>query len=229
MKKTTFSPKLTKTQQLYGWLYLFFQLLLLPPLIYSVAAGIGVSSEAVLNFVYYLLNFCFCTRIFRGLLRESVLNAGADIWGFLTTVCLGFAAYCLCAYCFTAVLAIVWPEFANVNDASISAMVMAHPILMGIGTVVLTPVAEECLYRGLVFTPLRHKNRTAAYAVSTLAFCAIHVVGYIGSFDTLTLTVCFLQYIPAGLCLAWAYDRTGSIFAPILIHGAVNLVSILSL
>ena len=36
----------------------------------------------------------------------------------------------------------------------------------------------------------------------------------------------FLQYLPAGLCLAWAYTKADTIFAPILIHAAVNAVSI---
>jgi membrane protease YdiL (CAAX protease family) len=55
------------------------------------------------------------------------------------------------------------------------------------------------------------------------------VLGYIGSADLLTLALCFLQYIPAGLCLAWAYDASGSIFAPVLIHTVINALGILSL
>jgi membrane protease YdiL (CAAX protease family) len=35
-----------------------------------------------------------------------------------------------------------------------------------------------------------------------------------------------LQYLPAGLCLAWAYIRGGTIFASIVIHAAINYVSI---
>ena len=36
----------------------------------------------------------------------------------------------------------------------------------------------------------------------------------------------FLQYLPAGLCLAWAYTKADTIFAPILIHAIINAVSI---
>ena len=38
----------------------------------------------------------------------------------------------------------------------------------------------------------------------------------------LELFLSFLQYVPAGLCLAWSYEKADSIWAPILIHIAVN-------
>ena len=36
----------------------------------------------------------------------------------------------------------------------------------------------------------------------------------------------FLQYLPAGLSLAWAYTKSDTIFAPIAIHACINLVAI---
>ena len=35
-----------------------------------------------------------------------------------------------------------------------------------------------------------------------------------------------LQYLPAGLCLAWSCIRGQTIFAPIVIHALVNAVGI---
>ena len=35
-----------------------------------------------------------------------------------------------------------------------------------------------------------------------------------------------LKYIPAGLSLAWAYTKSDTIFAPIIIHACINLVAI---
>lgn len=229
MKKTALSLPLSREQQIYGWAWLFIQMLILPTAIYAAAATLGIVSEGIINFLYYLLNFVACGWIFRDTLYQSLLNAGRDIPRFLMSVVLGFLAYSLCSYGFSSLLAILTPEFSNVNDAAIAAMVREHPVLMGFGTVVLVPLAEECLYRGLIFTPLRGRSRTAAYLVSTMIFAAIHVVGYVGVYPAGTLALCFLQYLPAGLCLAWAYDQTGSLFAPILIHGAVNLTSIIDL
>ena len=36
------------------------------------------------------------------------------------------------------------------------------------------------------------------------------------------MLMALLQYLPAGLCLAWSYAKSDTIFAPILIHALVN-------
>ena len=45
-------------------------------------------------------------------------------------------------------------------------------------------------------------------------------------FLALTLLLCFLQYLPAGYCLAWCYANTGTIVTPILMHMIVNAYGI---
>jgi membrane protease YdiL (CAAX protease family) len=47
-------------------------------------------------------------------------------------------------------------------------------------------------------------------------------MGYIGQPPHSALMLCLLQYIPAGLCLCWAYERSGSLLAAILVHAATN-------
>ena len=54
------------------------------------------------------------------------------------------------------------------------------------------------------------------------AFSLAHIVGYLGSYSLREMVVCFLQYLPAGLCLAWSYTKSDTIFAPIVIHALVN-------
>ena len=91
---------------------------------------------------------------------------------------------------------------------------------------ILVPPAEECLYRGLIFRKLYGKNHAVAYLVSILAFACIHILGYIGTYSPLELAIAVLQYLPAGLCLAWSYTKADTVFAPILIHAAINYVTI---
>ena len=55
---------------------------------------------------------------------------------------------------------------------------------------------------------------------------AIHVLGYIGSYDIGRLVLCFIQYLPAGLCLAWTYTKADNIAAPMVVHAIVNAVAI---
>ena len=118
------------------------------------------------------------------------------------------------------------PEFANVNDQSIAQMAEKHYALMVFFTVLLVPITEETLYRGLLFQGLQRKSRVLAYLVSVSVFAWIHVMGYIGSFDALTLVLCFVQYLPAGAILALAYEKTDTIITPILIHIIINQIGI---
>ena len=53
-------------------------------------------------------------------------------------------------------------------------------------------------------------------------------MNYAGA-DTLTLALCFVQYLPAGICLAASYRLSGSILTPILIHAGINTLGILAL
>ena len=82
------------------------------------------------------------------------------------------------------------------------------------------------MFRGLIFRSLYGKSPWAAYIVSIIAFAMVHIVGYIGSYSPLEIVLAVLQYLPAGLCLAWSYTKAETIFAPILIHAAVNYITI---
>ena len=105
-------------------------------------------------------------------------------------------------------------------------MARGNSFLMFVGTVILVPPVEECLFRGVIFRNLYKKSHAAGYLISMLAFACIHILGYIGQYSPLELVLAVLQYLPAGLCLGWSYIRGDSIFAPIFIHAAVNYITI---
>ena len=89
--------------------------------------------------------------------------------------------------------------------------------------------AEECLFRGLLFRGFYGKSRWAAYAISAICFSFIHIGGYLGSYDPALLAMCFIQYLPAGLILAWCYEKSNTIVTPILIHTLINAIGIYSM
>lgn len=91
----------------------------------------------------------------------------------------------------------------------------AELALQALSVVVLAPVAEELLFRGVLYPALRDLgHQRMAIAASSLLFAAIH-----GSMALmLPLTV-------LAVLLVWLYERTGSIVAPILMHSAFNGVN----
>lgn len=208
----------------WGCAWLLLQLFALPGLLsWGNALLPAPLSAAMLNFVFFVLNFGAVAVIFHRWLRPALAQVRERFFSILLTAAQAFLAYQV----LTAVMALL-PifRFQNVNDASIAQMTAENYSLMVIGAVFLVPPAEEALYRGLVFGGLYRKRPWVAYLLSTALFCAIHVMGYLGAYSPLLLLLCFLEYIPAGLCLAWAYARSGHLLAPILVHMAVNAIGI---
>ena len=139
---------------------------------------------------------------------------------------LALVAYWLTSQAVNWALGRLDPGFVNRNDASISGMAQGSYYLMLLGTVILTPVAEECVYRGLIFRNIYGTSPVAAYLISMAAFSMVHIVSYVGVYTPLRLVLAFLQYLPAGLWLGWCYVKSGSIYGPMVMHGLINLYAL---
>lgn len=226
-RNRSFSGNLTNQETIGGITYLIFQLIFLPSILSWVNGQLSSPLNAAeLNFVFYLINFVAILLIFHDFLGRGLNQATQHPAIFCQAVILGFVAYYACNWATTKVVGLLVPGFSNYNDQAIAGMLSRNRLLMIVGTVILVPPVEECLYRGLIFRNLYGKSRWAAYIVSILAFAIIHIIGYIGKYSAIELVMAFLQYLPAGLCLAWAYTKADTIFAPIIIHALINAISI---
>ena len=230
MLKKELPISLTFYETRWGIRYLLFELVFLGSIIRLALAHLWPAATNVhVNFIYFLTNFLSVGWIFRSFLMDSARHTAKNILPVLISAAAGFIAYQILIRCLSAAIVLLFPEFFNVNDSSIAVTTQENFLLTAIGTVLLVPITEEILFRGLVFGLLHRRSKIAAYVISALIFCAIHVVSYIGYYEPLHLLLCFVQYLPAGLVLAWAYESSGSIFAPTLIHMAVNAIGILSM
>lgn len=228
MKKLTVVPN--STQTLIGLIYLAIQLIVLQPVLVLINLMLPVPmTEATLNLVYFGVNFLVVVVTFYRFLLESGKIAIAAPFHCLRAAFLSMLAYWVGSLLVSTVIFSIYPEFINVNDSSISQMTQDNYGMMALGTVLLVPITEEVLYRGLIFGKLYNRSPFAAYSVSTLTFAALHVIGYIGMYEPVHLLLCLLQYIPAGLCLGWAYARANTIWAPILMHITINQIAMLSM
>lgn len=96
-----------------------------------------------------------------------------------------------------------------------------------ITVVLLMPVVEEFIFRGVILGSLYPRSSVLAVILSVVLFAAFHTVPYLGGpDDALYYFLYTFQYIPMGLFLAWLYISTDSIFAPILMHMIYNYVLI---
>lgn len=87
---------------------------------------------------------------------------------------------------------------------------------MAFGVGLLIPLAEEAIFRGVVFYWLRQKSSFwVAAGVSSLAFGLIHADPLISTSTTVL-----------GLLCALAYEKSGSIWGAITIHAVNNLLAV---
>lgn len=217
---------MSRNEKILGCIWLIIQIFL------SYLMGLlnGLLSKPMgsgtLAFVTYAVNFVVIVCIFHSFLKNSLTAAWRDIWNFLQALVLGFVAHWACTKVLDWAISFLIPGYTPLTDASVSALAGSNIYLRIIGIVILAPVIQETLYRGLVFRNLWRKNKAAAYIISMIVFAAVHTLGYIGTEDITALVLCFIRYLPAGLCLAWTYSKADNVFAPIIVHAVINAISI---
>lgn len=222
-ENTPFSSGMGRRERVLGSTYLVISLLLLPALLVRLLPALFPAiSAARINFVYFTLNFLAVIGIFFPFWKESVGRAASTAGRIVSCAAIGLLSYFLMSLWLGDLILYLDPDFANVNDGAVAVLAQQDYPLMVFSTVFLVPVAEECLYRGLVFGCLAEKSLFLAYPVSVGLFALIHVMNYIGTQPPATLLLCFIQYLPAGIALGWAYRRSGSIFASIVMHAVIN-------
>lgn len=88
-------------------------------------------------------------------------------------------------------------------------------------TIVLIGPGEELLFRGIIQGSLRERfGPVVAIGLASAIFAVAHFSSLTGSFEARIVTISLLL-VPA-LVFAIAYERTGNIVVPALIHGLYN-------
>jgi membrane protease YdiL (CAAX protease family) len=103
----------------------------------------------------------------------------------------------------------------TLRELSVGPLDRPH-IMLVVLAVLAAPVLEEVMYRGLLQEALIQLGlkRWPAIALTSVAFAAAHV----GAADHHVLPALFVL----SLALGWAYEKTGRLWAPILMHALFN-------
>ena len=105
------------------------------------------------------------------------------------------------------------------------------PLQIGLvaAAVVLGPVTEELMYRGVLLKALQPRGRVPAMVVSAMIFSLVHLTG-LGTEQILPLAAVVLPPIfILGLVLAWLTQRSGRLGPAIFVHSGWNLLAALVL
>lgn len=149
---------------------------------------------------------------------------GLNLWNFFRA--LGWAVIILIAalafeYAYELTLqAIGWhPPSQTAVELLNNAPLWPTGIYLAFFAVVLAPVAEEFIFRGVLFTFVKNLGfPKTAWIVVSLLFALVH--GDVGIFVPLF----FLA-----LLLTWLYEKTENLLAPIIAHALFNAVNLIGL
>lgn len=119
-------------------------------------------------------------------------------------------------------------NLTNPNSQAVNEAINVDLRSMFAVSVIMAPIVEEVLFRGVVFGTIRTKNRILAYVVSVLLFAVYHLWSSVVLYQDWTILVYLIQYIPPGLVLAWSYERSGSIWSSIMLHMIINSLVVIS-
>lgn len=222
---------MTKMQRIFGWLYL-------PIHMFVLAFGLSLINEAVLapmdmmldgpylNLVYYAISFLVILILMFTYLRATFEDLCDHFWASVKAIILGYVMYYAIAFVCTYILILLNPAASNPNNETIIADAIQNANVMKVVTVLLAPIVEEVLFRGVVFGTIRKKSRLAAYIVSTLIFAFYHIWQYLLiGFDP-KIFLYLLQYIGPSIALAWSYENSKNLWTPIFIHMLINFISV---
>lgn len=94
------------------------------------------------------------------------------------------------------------------------------------GIVLLAPICEEIVFRGLLLNVLERRlgNRHLAVAIQAVAFVAVHAFAYE---DSIGARIGVGQTFVDGCLFAYARRHTRSLLAPILMHATGNAIAVL--
>jgi uncharacterized protein len=138
---------------------------------------------------------------------------------------LGLAAVAYVAYLIFAVIynAFVHPEQEDItrdlgfDEGGVGAFVAGALI------VAAAPLSEEIFFRGFMFGGLR--RRLPMWAAAVIAGAVFGLLHYTGP-DSIGVVP---QLAVLGVLLAWLYERTGSLWPPIILHVANNGLALIAL
>ena len=213
--------RMTAQERTRGWVFFALFVLVFPLVMGAIQRSVGGELPvAEANVIYYLLSATLVFLVFWNFLRSSFDRLLDRLPENLFALVTGLGG--------AAVLHLVVMLFPypvdNPNPSSYAEQFQLAPSATIAILVVLMPVVEEVLFRGLLFGSLRPYSRPLAWVVCVAGYCVYCVWQFVYSFGAVDFRYLLLafQYLPMSAALTWCYDRGGSIWSAVLLHMILN-------
>lgn len=206
-----------------GWLFMLVLRLIFPAVLYSVLSGVIAETTsfsavvctmlaAAVTFPLLYWSFFRHDQTVRGQLPPIPFRFGGCL---LLILLLGIG---ICVSVNNMISLTPLPAMSEAFEAT-SEVLYSPPVFMQLfALAVVIPAAEEMIFRGLMFAPLRDRFSFWPSAVaSSLLFGLYHG-------NLVQLVYAFAL----GMVMAWLYEKFSTLAAPYLFHASANFFSILA-
>ena len=226
-RRRPWRPQITRAELHRGWVFFALYVFLFPWLMGWVQRSYqGEFPVAEANAVYYLIIAVLTFLVFWSFLRHGfhlLLDwLPENLFAFVTGLAGGVLLHLLAG--------LIPLPVQNPNLLSYPEQYAFAPASTLLILLILMPLVEEPLFRGLLFSTARGYSRVLGYALSVgvyALYCAAQFVYAYGALDLRYLLLA-IQYVPMALALTWCYDRGGSIWSAIALHAVFNGLTLLS-
>ena len=223
-KSYSLGPGLSTAEQVAGFCYLPFYVALLSILLQYLSGLLGLNLSVLqINICFFVINCAMVWVIFHNFLIRGF--HGIRFWALVQALILGFVLYYAGNFVFALVMDWLHIDITSYNDETVMMLAEQSRAMMIICAVILAPMVEETLVRGLLFGVIRRKSRIAAYVVSIIFFAVIHVWQYLVGHDFKSVLFAVLQSIPACIAVGCTYEKSNTIWAPIVLHMVINAIA----
>lgn len=230
-QKTGFVSLLTKKELTFGLVYLVLHVFVLPDALYYLLTalfGAKAVTGAWLTFACYLVGAAAVLAFGWRFMRESFYVLWERFTLAIGSFAGGYLIYYFLLYAVSVLITSVAPELtSNPNNDQVAMDYMQNRGVMYAAAVLLAPISEEFLFRGVLFGTLQKRSRVLAYAVSVAAFCLYHLWQLLFTgVNMLAFLLYLLQYLPGAVAMARAYERSGSLWTAIFLHMFINAMAL---
>lgn len=216
-------PQLTRSEFYRGWVFFALYILVFPRLMGALQKALGERWQllpAEYGLIYYLLAVTLVVLVFWSFLYHGVHILldwlPENLFAFAT----GLAGAGVFHFLASRIPLPVEDPFYPLYAEQFAYFPGATVLIL----VVLTPIVEEVLFRGLMFGSLRKYSRSLGYVVSILVYAFYVAQQYAftpGNVD-LRYLLLMVRYLPMAAALTWSYDNGGSVWTPIFLRMALN-------
>ena len=217
-----FTPDCTKTEVGLGLVWLVIHMFVCPMLLSLLPQD---TDPVMANALYYGVSLAVTLTFGMKLLRrefDHLLDRKFHcVKGFLAAYLFWYAM----SLVMVAILTALNQSQDLPNDMAMDVLAQQNFRVTLTLSVIVAPILEEILFRGILFQSIRKHSRLWAYVASIAMFGLYHVWQFAYLYQDWTYLLYALQYIPITLALTWSYEHTGSLWVPIFFHASNNYMA----